>query len=194
MKRLVFLLLMSPPSLWAMQSAPLGVIELGYAVFSGSGCPLSGAIRTLEQKKMLFEIEFDGFFVETGLDMQRGSERKVCNVRIPMEVTPKTQVAVSLIRYTGFNNLEDNVHSVVFAEAYFAGARAPVIQKNFADSGDFRVDLTFSENEKSWSPCNSSSNLKMSIGSEIRGSELELNSTTKIDGRLTFQMEIRPCM
>lgn len=193
MIRFGWLFVFLPLSLWGYQTPPLGNVDFGFALFSGTGCPLAGTLKTLDHGKLVYEIEFDGFVVETGLDHLQNFERKVCNISIPVEVSEGFNVAVSKIHFAGFNILEENSTARVFTEAFFAGTRSPMIQKTFAESGNFSMDLAFSEAEKSWSPCNAGSNLRVSIGAQLNALVEHLNSSTKIDGKLIFQLEIRAC-
>jgi hypothetical protein len=194
MKKILGLALLVPSALFAFQPPPVAVVDFGTPSFGGSGCPgNAGTLKVLDQAKMLYEIDFDGFTVEAGEGTSRSFDRKACNIAIPLTVTGGFTVAVWKLQYSGFNDLNDGATAKISTEAFYAGSRAQVIQKTFARTGEFNEDIKLSEAEKTWSPCGTGSNFRLSLSDELKIAENQTLSSSKMDGKLVFQLEVKKC-
>lgn len=193
MKRWIVLVALFSSSLYAFAPPPVAMIEFDTPGFEGSGCPESGILNVLDQTKMIYEIEFSGFTVDVN-SAASTSTRKACHVSIPVTINPGTSVAISRLRYSGVNELSDGAMARTSTEVFFAGTRSPMVPKTFSRTGNFFVDVVFSEAEKSWSSCGArSASLWLSLVNELKNVNETTKSSSKLEGKIIFELEIQRC-
>ena len=147
--------LLAAIGLFSFSSFAVDDIRLGTPAYGGNGCPAGSASAVLSPDAKSLTILFDKFVVETGGSTGKQSDRKSCNVAIPVHVPSGLTVSVFKIDYRGFNNLPYGAYSQFNVEYFFAGTRGPSLTKTFAGnlSANYMLSNDIIGRATTWSPC-----------------------------------------
>ncbi|MEO6012175.1 MAG: DUF4360 domain-containing protein [Devosia sp.] len=130
-------------------------IRLGQPGYGGTGCPDGSASVTLSPDQKSLSILFDSFVVEVGGATNKATDRKVCNVAIPVHVPQGLSVSILAIDYRGFNDLPSVAKSTFGVEYFFAGVKGPTFTQNFngALSDSYTITNKLQASALVWSAC-----------------------------------------
>lgn len=130
-------------------------ISLGDASYGGTGCPAGTAAVALSDDQKSLSILFDKFVAEAGGSTNKSSDRKVCNVAIPVHVPQGLSVSVLAIDYRGYNDIPAGAKSTFHVEYFFADQKGPTFDKAFDGpvSDDYTISNSLTANALVWSKC-----------------------------------------
>jgi len=152
-------------------------IRLGNPSYGGTGCPGGSASVALSPDNKSLSILFDQYVVEAGGSSGRVTDRKTCNVAIPVHVPQGLSLSIFKVDYRGYNSLPYGAYSQFNVEYFFAGARGPSYRKTFYGSlsDSYLLTNTLTANAIVWSACGQDvilrSNSSMLVRTNSQGSE-----------------------
>ena len=137
-------------------------IRLGQPNYGGTGCPAGTASTTLSPDAQSLSILFDAYQAEAGGVIGRNTDRKACNIAIPVTVPQGYSVSIIQIDYRGFNTLPSGAQSRFSVEYFFAGSQGPAFAQNFFGpiTQDFLINNTLRAEAVVWSACGADVNLR----------------------------------
>lgn len=179
MKRVLFslaLALLALPSL-------ADTVRLGTPAYGGTGCPANSAAVALSPDNQSLSILFDQYVVEAGGNTGRDTDRKTCNIAVPVHVPQGLSVSVFQVDYRGFNSLPYGAYSQFNVEYFFAGARGPSYQKTFngALSSQYLLTNTLIASAVVWSPCGQDVNLRVNSAMLVRTNAQRQQAMSTVD-------------
>lgn len=149
--------------------ANLNDISLGVPGYGGNGCPANTASVTLSEDAKSLSIIFDQFVVEAG-GMNKATERKTCNIAIPVHVPQGFSISVIDVDYRGYVSLPVQASARLTAEYFLAGSLGPRFDKIF--SGKTDTDYTFNNGigvqAQIWSPCGADTILRVNAAMLVK--------------------------
>ncbi|MBL7714935.1 MAG: DUF4360 domain-containing protein, partial [Bdellovibrionales bacterium] len=160
---------------------PLAGLELGLPSYGGNGCPAGSAAAVLSPDGKALSLLFDKFDVKSGGTTGLPTDRKSCNVSIPVKVPEGFSVSVIKIDYRGYNQLPPGASSDFSVEYFFAGQSGPKFRKQFV--GPLNNDFLYSNQvvaaTTSWSACGEDVILRSNMWvSNMTNSNFEQTQTT----------------
>lgn len=168
-------------ALTALQAQAAPGIRLGLPAYGGTGCPGGTASVTLSPSEDAISILFDQFVAEAGDTTGRRTDRKSCNISIPVQVPNGYSVAVFQTDYRGFNLIPGGAaYTRLDTEYFWAGIRGPRFAQLYRGP---QVDNYINTNgvlasALVWSPCGASVNLR--VNSSIMAQTNNRNEQTMI--------------
>jgi hypothetical protein len=159
-KILIILTVISSHFAWADD------LQLGAPSYGGTGCPVGSASFTLSPDGKSVIGLFDSFANQLGVAAGRLSDRKSCNIVVPIHVPQGYSVALGdLGVFSGFNSLPTGAVSTLTIQSFWSGGTGPTFARTFRgplnDNFDF---LTTSQlSSFNWSPCGVDVNLRLNI-------------------------------
>lgn len=179
--------------------ADLNDVQLGTPGYGGNGCPANSASVTLSDDKKSLSIIFDQFIVEAG-GMFKTTERKTCNIAIPVHVPSGFSVSVIDVDYRGYVSLPAQASSRLTAEYFLAGSLGPRFDKTFVGRTD--TDYTFKNvigiNAQVWSPCGADTILRVNAAMLVKTNRYNDEAMATVDSAdfkagMLYQMQWRRC-
>lgn len=173
-------------------------ISLGVPSYGGTGCSAGSASVALSPDRKALSMLFDSYVVEA-IGRNR-TERKSCNIAVPVHVPQGYSVAVFKVDYRGFNSLPQGAMSMFGVEYFFAGYRGPQMQKNFYGNlmGNYTLSNTLAASAVVWSPCGQQTllraNTNMMVRSNDRGDQaMATVDSVDIRSGLVYHLQWRRC-
>lgn len=151
MKKVIFCALLSVFSL----SSFADELRLEEPTYGGTGCPAGSASAALSPDKKSLTLLFDQYAVSTGGATNKISDRKACNIAVPVHVPSGMTISIFKIDYRGFNNLPLGAYAMFNVEYFFAGTRGPGYRKTFNGplSDNYLLNNDLQGQAIIWSPC-----------------------------------------
>lgn len=141
-------------------------VTFGKFFYNGSGCPKESASFAFSPNQNQLSIMFDQFVAKGRLAANKSVDEKSCAISIPIQLPPGYSVSISQIELQGFN-LTPSVGTLNrFDVDHFLGSiRGPHFSKAFIGSlGEkFQETSGLLANASPWTPCGSSTTLRMNI-------------------------------
>lgn len=140
-------------------------VRAGQLVYGGTGCPKGTAFFNGK------ELELDQFKVE--VSHNKTSDRKTCNLSLPVSVSRGYQVGIVLPRVDLDLELVSSASVLQLnAEIFFVGSEGPKLEKKIV--GPKSREMTVTPKEKvAWAPCGSSVNLRLNLAAVLQSSNGE---------------------
>lgn len=186
----------------SLAQAQLGPgIKLGEPAYGGPGCPEGTASVTLSPDQDAISILFDQFVVEAGGSTGKRTDRKSCNLSVPVQIPQGYSVAVIQTDYRGYNLLPGSgAYNRLTTEYFWAGIRGPRYQQEFR--GPQNQDYTYTNgiiaSSLVWSACGAS--IVMRVNSSImtqtnnRNEESSMTvDSADISSGLLYHLQWRRC-
>lgn len=148
-------------------------IVIGEIGYGGTGC-VAGTVTADHVDSQVGSIHFSNF----KLSVRKGTERKACNLVIPLDVPKGVQVGVGAIdEIDGFSSLPNSVARLtVNQEVFFAGSRGQVIPfvKKGNTVGPLKIENATSLKDLKWGACGQSVNLRVNLTASLVGNNRKL--------------------
>lgn len=80
-------------------------IRIGYPGTGGTGCPQGSVSASLSPDRKTISLIFDKYVVEAGRDFGKRTDRKNCQIALPVHIPQGMSVSVLEMDYRGFNSL-----------------------------------------------------------------------------------------
>lgn len=179
--------------------ADLNDIQLGVPGYGGNGCPANSASVTLSDDKKSLSVIFDQFIVEAG-GMNKSTERKSCNIAIPVHVPQGLSVSVINVDYRGYVSLPTQSSARLTAEYFLAGSQGPRFDKTFTGQTD--TDYTFKNDigvaATVWSPCGADTILRVNAAMLVRANRYGDEAMATVDSAdfkagMLYKLQWRSC-
>ncbi len=179
--------------------ADLNDIRLGTPGYGGNGCPANSASVTLSPDAKSLSIIFDQFIVEAG-GMFRSTERKTCNIAIPVHVPQGMSISVVDVDYRGYVALPQGAQARLSAEYFLAGYLGPRFEKQF--NGRTDTDYQFSNaigiQAQVWSPCGADTILRVNAAMLVRTNRYNDEAMATVDSAdftagILYKLQWRRC-
>lgn len=175
-------------------------IQLGVPAYGGTGCPANSAAVALSPDAKSLSILFDQYVVEAGGNTGRGTDRKTCNIAVPVHVPQGLSVSVFKVDYRGFNSLPYGASSRFNAEYFFAGSQGPSYQKTFYGQlvSDYLLTNDMMATASVWSPCGADVNLRVNSAMLVRTNSRMQQAMSTVDSvdinaGLIYHLQWRRC-
>lgn len=174
-------------------------ISIGVPGYGGNGCPANSASVTLSEDAKSLSIIFDQFIVEAG-GMNKTTERKSCNIAIPVHVPQGFSVSVIDVDYRGYVSLPTQASARLTAEYFLAGSMGPRFDKTFQGRTD--TDYTFKNvigiNAQVWSPCGADTILRVNAAMLVRTNRYNDEALATVDSAdfkagMLYQLQWKRC-
>lgn len=174
-------------------------IALGNPGYGGTGCPDGSASVTLAPDQKSLSILFDNFVVEAGGSTNKGFDRKVCNIAIPVHVPQGLSVSILGIDYRGFNDIPAGAKSTFGVEYFFAGIQGPSFTKSFTGpvSTDYLVHNQLTAQSLVWSKCGADVILRTNPSIRVQTTQNK-DATATVDSEdvsaaIVYQLQWQKC-
>lgn len=199
MNKKILGLCLSLMTLSSVAMADLNDIKLGVPGYGGNGCPANSASVTLSEDAKSLSIIFDQFIVEAG-GMNKQTERKTCNIAIPVHVPQGYSVSVIDVDYRGYVSLPAQASARLTAEYFLAGSLGPRFDKTFLGRTD--TDYTFKNvigiNAQVWSPCGADTILRVNAAMLVKTNRYQDEAMATVDSAdfkagILYQLQWRRC-
>lgn len=130
-------------------------VTLGNPAYGGNGCPAGSASATLSPDRSALTMLFDQFMINVGGSAGKNTDRKSCNIAIPVHIPSGLSVSIFKIDYRGFNNLPASAFSQFGVEYFFAGTAGPRVNKRFNGplSDNYLIGNNLVGQAVTWSSC-----------------------------------------
>lgn len=175
-------------------------IRLGDPSYGGTGCPAGSAAVALSPDAKSLSILFDQYVVEAGGNSGRDTDRKTCNIAVPVHVPQGLSVSVFKVDYRGFNSLPYGSYSQFNVEYFFAGNRGPSYQKTFNGylTDNYLLSNTLTASAIVWSPCGQDVNLRVNSSMLVRTNAQRHQAFATVDSAdirsgLVYHLSWRRC-
>lgn len=179
--------------------ADLNDVQLGTPGYGGNGCPANTASVTLSEDKKSLTLIFDQFIVEAG-GMNKTTERKTCNIAIPVHVPQGYSVSIVNVDYRGYVSLPGQASARLTAEYFLAGSLGPRFDKTFVGRTD--TDYTFKNDigiqAQVWSPCGADTILRVNAAMLVRTNRYNDEAMATVDSAdfkagMLYKFQWRSC-
>lgn len=179
--------------------ADLNDVQLGTPGYGGNGCPANTASVTLSEDKKSLTLIFDQFIVEAG-GMNKTTERKTCNIAIPVHVPQGYSVSVVNVDYRGYVSLPGQASARLTAEYFLAGSLGPRFDKTFVGRTD--TDYTFKNDigiqAQVWSPCGADTILRVNAAMLVKTNRYNDEAMATVDSAdfkagMLYKFQWRSC-
>jgi len=195
MKKIVTIL-----AVFVAQVALAQGIQLGHPSYGGSGCPSGSASITVSPANDAITILFDQFIAEAGNATGRRTDRKSCNLTIPVSVPNGYSVAIFQVDYRGYNLIPRGGMNRFDAEYFWAGAQGPRISRTFFGplNDNFSVRDELLARNLVWTPCGVSVNLRVNASMMTQTNSNFAQSMGVVDSAdvsagLVYHIQYRRC-
>jgi len=175
-------------------------IRLGDPTYGGTGCPSGSASAALSPDATSLSMLFDKYVVEAGGTTGRDTDRKNCNIAVPVHVPQGLSVSIFKVDYRGFNSLPYGATSQFNVEYFFAGRRGPSYQKNFYGqlTDNYTLSNTLQATSVIWSACGKDVILRVNSSMFTKTNAQWMQSTATVDSAdidagLVYHLAWRPC-
>lgn len=184
----------------ALSAAPAYAddVRLGKPVYGGSGCPGGSASITLGSGQKALRLLFKQYQVAVG-GTGKSSDRKTCNLAIPLHVPQGKSVSVIAIDYRGFNRLPPGARAQFGAEYFFAGGRGPAFAKTFDGPlvKSHVISNKLAASSVVWSACGADVTLRINSSIRVRTTN-NARAVASVDSEdvqaaLVYQLQWRSC-
>lgn len=166
--------------------------------YGGNGCPQGTVNATLSPDSKQLSILFDSYMAEANYD--RKTDRKSCNLTIPVHVPQGWSVSVFKTDYRGFTSIPYGALGRFSVEYFWAGIKGPSYTKTFTGgtNGDYYLTNTLQASAFVWSACGADVNLRVNTSmlaqSNSRGEQtLATLDSVDIDSGLVYALQWRRC-
>ncbi len=179
--------------------ADLNDVQLGVPGYGGNGCPANTASVTLSDDKKSLTLIFDQFIVEAG-GMNKTTERKTCNIAIPVHVPSGFSVSIVNVDYRGYVSLPGQASARLTAEYFLAGSLGPRFDKTFVGRTD--TDYTFKNDigiqAQVWSPCGADTILRVNAAMLVKTNRYNDEAMATVDSAdfkagMLYKLQWRSC-
>ena len=179
--------------------ADLNDVQLGTPGYGGNGCPANTASVVLSEDKKSLTLIFDQFIVEAG-GMNKTTERKSCNIAIPVHVPSGFSVSIVNVDYRGYVSLPGQASARLTAEYFLAGSLGPRFDKTFIGKTD--TDYTFKNDigiqAQVWSPCGADTILRVNAAMLVRTNRFNDEALATVDSAdfkagMLYKFQWRTC-
>lgn len=175
-------------------------LKLGDPAYGGTGCPAGTASTTVSPDQQSLSILFDNYVTEAGYTTGRQTDRKSCNITIPVHVPQGYSVSVFKVDYRGFNALPSGAQSRFNAEYFWAGARGPIMSRNFMGpvNSDYSLTNDVATESLIWAPCGASVNLRVNTSLMVNTNTSFQQAMSTVDSAdiksgLIYHLQWRRC-
>jgi len=176
-------------------------ISLGQPAYGGTGCPAGSASATLTDDGSVLSVLFDQFTVEAGNTTGRRLDRKICNLRIPVNVASGYQVALLAFDYRGFLALPWGASAVLDTTYAYIGQPKPVrFSKTFrgGTQENYSVINELISTTVTWSPCGRQVMLEASAAMRVQSNSAMQQAQATVDSLdvtagLLYKVQWRRC-
>lgn len=196
---ILVLLVISSMSLFT-QTSLAQTITLGDPQFSGSGCSNDTARTAMTDDGRQLSIIFDSFIAEAGNGSGRRTDRKNCDIRVPVSVPAGYSVSVVSIDYRGFVFLPQQSMAKFSAGYAFAGRSGPSYAKDFVgpmnDNFFFRSESAASQ--YAWTSCGGGTVMQLSLNLTAYTNQQGEQVTASVDtadmtSGVVYNLQYRRC-
>ncbi len=176
-------------------------VSLGEPGYSGTGCPPGSASAVLSPDATSLSVLFSEYVAEAGGTTRNRLGRKNCSIAIPVNVPQGFSVTILSIDYRGYNFIPAGGSSTLQAEYFFAGARGPVVRRNFV--GPVDSNYTFTNNLIAsalvWSNCGAQvalrANTSLTVQSNARLDQaLSTVDSADVAATMIYKLQWRRCI
>ena len=175
-------------------------IRLGNPSYGGTGCPGGSASAALSPDAQSLSLLFDQYVVEAGGNSGRVTDRKTCNVAIPVHIPQGMSLSIFKVDYRGFNSLPYGAYSQFQVEYFFAGSRGPSYSKTFYGSlnDNYLLTNTLAASAIVWSPCGQEVILRSNSSMLVRTNNQRGQAFATVDSAdfragLVYHLQWRRC-
>jgi hypothetical protein len=175
-------------------------IRLGNPSYGGTGCPGGSASAVLSPDQKSLSILFDSYVVEAGGNTGRQTDRKACNIAVPVHVPQGLSLSIIQVDYRGFNSLPYGAYSQFNVEYFFAGARGPRYSRTFngALTSNYLLTNVLAASAIVWSPCGADVILRSNSNMLVRTNTQNQQSMATVDSAditagLVYLLQWRRC-
>lgn len=179
--------------------AGLDEVQLGIPAYGGTGCPANTASVALSHDAKSLSIIFDQFVVEAG-GMNKTTERKSCNIAIPVHVPQGFSVSVVDVDYRGYVSLPAQAQARLSAEYFLAGSIGPRFDKLFVGrtDTDYNFQNTIGIQAQVWSPCGADTILRVNAAMLVRTNRYNDEALATVDSAdfktgMLYKLQWRTC-
>lgn len=155
-------------TLIAVSYAHADDIRLGQPAYGGNGCPGGSVSAVLSEDEKTLSVLFDSFTAEAGAAVRKSSDRKSCNVAIPLHIPSGISISIIGVDYRGFNDLPAGASSTMTAEYFLANSPGPRFVQQFR--GPQANDFLFHNDIAAiaWTPCQGlDTNLRVNAAARV---------------------------
>lgn len=173
-------------------------LRLGDPQYGGSGCPNGSMRAVVSPEGQSLSIILDKFVAEAGGKSNKSSEKKLCNIILPVHIPKGYSVAFFQVDYRGFNSLPNESYSNFEVQYSFSGTKGQTYQKRFDGQLEEPYFISNSISEPIWSPCGKSVVLKADPTIEVHTNAKKEQALSTIDtvdltGGLIFNIQWKRC-
>ncbi|MFI6100232.1 DUF4360 domain-containing protein [Lentzea sp. NPDC051213] len=97
---------------------PADQVFIQSVTYAGSGCPAGSVAAALQDDRTSMRMAFDKFVASVGPDVQFSESRKNCNVVVKLRMPQGWHVAVPMIDYEGYIDLQQKVTARIRTAVY----------------------------------------------------------------------------
>lgn len=143
-------------------------LQLGVPSYGGTGCPQGSVSATLSPDSKQLSVLFDSYSVEAS--RTRPTDRKSCNVAIPVNVPHGISFSIIEVDYRGYNSLPRGASSQLDVEYFFAGTQGVRTSHGFTGEMDdnYFVQDRLGAAAVVWSPCGMPVNLRVNSSMRVK--------------------------
>lgn len=175
-------------------------IRLGDPSYGGTGCPAGSAAAALSPDASSLSMLFDRYVVEAGGTTGRDTDRKNCNIAVPVHVPQGLSVSIFKVDYRGFNSLPYGASSQFNVEYFFAGRRGPSYEKRFYGqvADNYILSNSLQATSVIWSACGQDVILRVNSSMFVRTNGQRMQSMSTVDSAdfdagLVYHLAWRKC-
>jgi hypothetical protein len=175
-------------------------IRLGNPSYGGSGCPAGTASAALSPDQKSLSILFDQYQVNAGGTSGNTTDRKSCNIGVPVHIPQGLSLSIFKVDYRGFNSLPYGAYSQFHVEYFFAGSRGPTYDKTFWGSlnANYLLTNTLAASAIVWSPCGADVILRVNSSMLVRTNSSNQQAFATVDSAdikagLIYSLQWRRC-
>ena len=144
-------------------------VAIGYPAMGGTGCPAGSASIALSPDAKTLSVLFDSFQVEAAGATR--TQRKSCDIAIPLHVPSGMTVSVYQIDYRGFNSLPGSGAWSRINSSYFIPGSSQSLNFSKLWQGPMDDDYLFSTpltaQSLVWSPCGADINMRSKVSMQV---------------------------
>ncbi len=175
-------------------------IRLGQPAYGGNGCPNGSLSAALSPDSKTLSVLFDSYQAEAGYTTGRNTDRKSCNIAVPVHVPQGVSISLFQLDYRGFNRIPAGGSSRLSVDYFFAGGVGPRTSRFFSgpQSQDYLVTDQVEAGAIVWSPCGVDTNLRVNSSmvattNSHNDQVLATVDSTDIKAGLVYHVQTRAC-
>lgn len=159
-KALLIALVLSAQAAW---SQLIPGVRLGEPSYGGTGCPAGSASVTLSPDANEISVLFDQFVAEAGAHNGKRTDRKACDLSIPIHIPQGYSATVVQTDFRGFSLAPRGGMNRLNTEYFWASSRGPVYSDVFSGphNEDYFTTNGVIASGVVWTPCGMSTNLRI---------------------------------